>query len=343
MRAKAQKETIVLVARARSVASTMSTGGTAGTGGTVAGGNVGSSESGSVDIVRLGGIANPAPEEAEGKGRTAGDCGSTESGSGRIARLGSLAKGNIETRPETTETAVVVATAADGTAMTVTGATGGSDKRGSIGIVKLGSFARNVIETGVSATEETGGETVSGESGNNSQTAGEAGGVSVGKGGGTVQGGQAHLVRVGSFARCNTRIGRADHKLRRSQRHRRKAHHYLMSLTYSGLQPGMDYHIRVAGISSVGQVSRIVPGISFFLGMRMHRQGLRRSILVYALFGPLSGAVAVVNTRGHDTCEIISFTWGFEGVYLWLATHRRRGKKWGHNSLNTTLSYPVHG
>lgn len=35
---------------------------------------------------------------------------------------------------------------------------------------------------------------------------------------------------------------------------RRKAHHYLMALSYCGLEPGKDYHLKVAGVNSVGQV-----------------------------------------------------------------------------------------
>lgn len=35
---------------------------------------------------------------------------------------------------------------------------------------------------------------------------------------------------------------------------RYKAHHNLMVITYGGLSPGKDYHIRVAGANSVGQV-----------------------------------------------------------------------------------------
>ena len=268
MHAKAQKESIVSISRSRSVASTTSTGATTGTGGAAPGGNVGSAESGSVGVVRLGSIANAAPGEALGKGLTGEDCGSTESGSVGKVRLGSFAKGDVEAGAETTtetetETAGTAAApaleaAVDGTAMTGAGA-GGSDERGSAAIVKLDSFPHNDIEAGVSAAENAGGATVGGKNGDNKHTTpGQAGGIVVGKGGGSVQGGQAHLVRHGSFARSKTRLGRVDHKLRRSQRHRRKAHHYLMSLTYSGLQPGMEYHIRVAGISSVGQVSRTV-------------------------------------------------------------------------------------
>lgn len=257
MRAKAQKESIVSIARARSVATTVSTSGTAETGGTAAGLNAGGNESGSVGIVRLGSIADATPEETGGKGRTAEGFGSAESGSVGIVRLGSVAMSNTETGLETTET---VAAAAATTAATT--GSGGSDTRGRGGIAVLDSSPKNVAETEVIATEETGGSTIGGERGsnNNNHTTAEKAGIVVGKGGGSIQGGQARLVRLGSFARSNTRIGRVDWKLRRSQRHRRKAHHHLMSLTYSGLRPGIDYHIRVAGISSVGQVSRTVLG-----------------------------------------------------------------------------------
>lgn len=39
---------------------------------------------------------------------------------------------------------------------------------------------------------------------------------------------------------------------RRSRRH--KVHHKLMVITYDGMSPGKDYHIRVAAANSVGQV-----------------------------------------------------------------------------------------
>lgn len=242
----------------------MSTGATTGTGGAAPGGNAGSTESGSVGVVRVNSNADAAPGEAQEKGLTAGDCGSTESGSVGKVRLGSFAKANVGTGLEITETGAAAAvTAADRTAMMPAGADG-SDERVSVAIVKLGSFPQNVIETGASAAENTGGGPAGGENSNNNYTtAGQAGRIVVGKGGDSEQGGQAHAVRHGSFARSNTRLGRVDHKLRRSQRNRRKAHHYLMSLTYSGLQPGVDYHIRVAGISSVGQVSRTVLAVLF--------------------------------------------------------------------------------
>ena len=251
MHAKAQKESIVSIARSRSMGSTTSSGATTRTSGAATGGQVGSSESGSVGIVRLGNIFNAVPgeEEAQGKALTVGDCSSTESGSVGKVKLGSFAKGIPDIGTETVEAAAVVAE--DGVAMMGT-RTGGSNERGSLGTINLCGIPNNVTESGVSA--ETGGGTV-GENGNeNNTTAGETGRVTGGKGGGTVQGGQDHLVRRGSFVRRNTRLGRVDQKLRRAQRHRRKAHHYLMTLTYSGLQPGMEYHIRVAGISSVGQV-----------------------------------------------------------------------------------------
>lgn len=262
MHAKAQKQSIVSISRSRSIASTMSTGGTTGTGGTTTRGVVGSTESGSVGIVRLGIVANATPEEAGGKGLTAGDCGSTESGSVGTVRLGSLLNDNVETGQEATAVAAVAA-AADGTAIMARRAGGDSEERGGVGIVELGHSPKNVVETGASAAEETTGATVGGE---NDSNTGEEGGVSVGKDVGSAQGGQAHVVRLGTFARSNTRMGRVDHKFRRSQQYRRKAHHYLMSLTYSGLQPGMDYHIRVAGISSVGQVFQTVhTGFLFLL------------------------------------------------------------------------------
>lgn len=304
MDAKAQKESIISIARSRSVGSTTSTGATTGTGGAATGGNVSFTERGSVGIIRLSSIANFVPGEANGKGLTVADCSSTESGSVGLVMLGSI----TETGPETTETATVAA--ADGTAMVATRAVAdGRDVRGSVGTIKFGGFPKNVAESGVSTAEETGGATPGSENGNkNHTTAGKAGGVPVGKGGGTVQGGQARLVRRGSFVRRNTRLGRVDFKLRRAQRHRRKPHHYLMALTYSGLQPGMRYHIRVAGISSVGQVSRTMLGFFFvFVQERICRNGRGGGgplTLDYGsrFFLVVSGAASVISLRQLDTC-----------------------------------------
>lgn len=242
-----------------------------------AGDSGGSAHSGSVGIVRLGSFA----KSSEDVGGTAGGGGggSTGSRSVGVVALGSFAGGESvagigqPATPGAGDGGTMEPAAAAAAASAVSGSS--DDKQeGNVGIVRLGSFAKGNIEPGPAPTEETGGTAEVGRDSdnnsttniiiNNSTAAGAAEkngvvsparGIKMGKGGGTVQGGYPQLVRLGSFAMKHTRTGRVEHKLRKSQRHRRKAHHYLMSLTYRGLQPGMDYHIRVAGISSVGQVN----------------------------------------------------------------------------------------
>ncbi|CAM9452554.1 unnamed protein product, partial [Ectocarpus fasciculatus] len=246
----------------------------------------GSTESGSVGIVRLGSFANTTHGVAGADG-TSGevmDGGSTESGSVGTVRLGSFAK------------LADGAAGADGASGGVVDMDSGSTESGSVGVVRLGSLDGSSAACGIVSVAAGGSQDVGGDGGawgmvagsdgsfakgNNTETepaaADGAGGaegtaqarttaggperVSSGEGE-SGQSGQAPFVRLSNFARRNTRIGRVDHKLRRHQRRRRKAHHYLMSLTYTGLLPGMDYHIRVAGISSVGQGAFSVPTFS---------------------------------------------------------------------------------
>lgn len=234
---------------ARAQKQSSSTGLTVGAGGTSGDGG-GSAESGSAGVVRLGTLG----KFSEGAGGTAGDGGgSTASGSVGVVTLGNFAKGDGSAGIGQATTAGVVdgekMEAAPAPAPAVGGSTGDKE-RSSVGVVRLGNFAEGNIETGSVPTGETKGIVAVGQgSDNNNNTAAgvadktrvvsPARGVKMEKGGGTEK---------------RIRKGRVEHKLRKSQRHRRKAHHYLMSLTYRGLQPGMDYHIRVAGVSSVGQV-----------------------------------------------------------------------------------------
>ncbi|CAM9348828.1 unnamed protein product [Scytosiphon promiscuus] len=321
MQAKAQRESIISVTRARSVTST-ATGGTgvnafdgaSGECGSDGGGKLasstdtsqeagctkavggagedgGSTESGSVGTVKLGSFANVVHGE---EGTAAGDESSRKDGSVRIVALGSSAdstgtgKGPAMMGAEGTGAAERAVAEQGGDEQRasagglspqsfpmgdtkVTSPTrepargsvvehGACDQRGGVGIVRLGSFANGNIDTGPTAADGAGwiegtaataatiarlGEAVTGQNRDDN-----------------AQGAQNRLVRLGTFARRNTRIGRVDQNLRKKQRRGRKAHHYLMSLTYNGLKPGIDYHIRVAGVSSVGKGAFSLPTYS---------------------------------------------------------------------------------
>lgn len=336
MHAKAQRESIVSIARTRSISST-ATGGTGEisldgargdggsdvsgklvsladisqekgrnkpTGGAGAGEDGGSTESGSVGIVRLGSFANLV-QGAEGT--RAGDDSSHQSGSIGMVTLGSLAGSSSTGKGpvilETEETGATERAAAEGQGSDQGACAGGSslesftksdveivsprneaargsegghnnsDQRGSVGIVRLGSFASGDIDTGPTAVDDA--ERAEETAAKRPTTMARTGeGVTVQKVDGNAQGAHAGLIRLGTFARRNTRIGRVNQNLRKNQRRRRKAHHYLMSLTHSGLKPGMDYHIRVAGVSSVGQVQNVVSRLVVFGGADFMHEGV---------------------------------------------------------------------
>lgn len=216
----------------------------------------GSTESGSVGIVRHGSFAKIADGAADADGASAGvvDSGSTESGSVGVVKLGSLDGSSATFGMVPVAAGGSQDMGGDGGAGGMLAGGNGSDdrQRGSVAIVRHSSFAQgNNAETEPAVADGTRGAEGTAQA---RTTAGGPERTASGEGDESGQNGQAPFVRLSNFARRNTRIGRVDHKLRRHQRRRRKAHHYLMSLTYTGLQPGMDYHIRVAGISSVGQV-----------------------------------------------------------------------------------------
>lgn len=305
LQAKAQRESKVFVATARSAASTAtrrtgegasggaSDGGaelvgladTSQEGGRIkaagaAGGDGGSTESGSVGSVRLGSFSTLGQGAAQA---AAGEASSQTSGSVGLVALGSLAESSerepaisgtegtgaaegaaeeggggdqdarvdVSTLESSAKGNAEVVTPTGEVARGIVVGQGGSDESGSAGIVRPGSSAGGDIDKGAAATAAT------------MARAGEA--ATVENRDGSAQGGQTRLVTLGNSAGRNNRIGRVDYKLRTGQWRGRKAHHYLMSLTYTGLRPGMDYHIRIAGVSSVGQV--LIRSLCFFFVM----------------------------------------------------------------------------
>lgn len=82
------------------------------------------------------------------------------------------------------------------------------------------------------------------------------------------------------MSRTSRRLG---HKSQQ-RKIKRKPHHHLMLVTYTGLQPGTDYHLRVAGINSVGQVKLLKRNYSSYVSNSIRVELMRLLLLAMISF-----------------------------------------------------------